>query len=104
MISEEEMLSLPGGDLVVKGLSDLKKGEVTENSLLLLIAAPRLVRLGFDIVGDLRLEDNKSKDLELKLYLLIKDNYKSSSAHSYYNSLIRKIVSFSKALEGFKKF
>jgi len=37
---------LPGEDFVERGLSDLAEGRVTDFSLLVLIAAPRLRRLG----------------------------------------------------------
>jgi hypothetical protein len=40
---------LPGADLVEQGLEDLAKGLVTEESLLVTAAAPRLRSLGLDV-------------------------------------------------------
>jgi hypothetical protein len=41
--------ALPGSELVEQGLADLQAGEVTIESLLVSICAPRLRRLGFDV-------------------------------------------------------
>src|SRR5437867_11384441 len=41
--------TLPGEDLVQQGLADLAQDKLTDCSLLLLVAAPRLRSLGLDI-------------------------------------------------------
>jgi hypothetical protein len=84
---------LPGEELVAKGLADLAAGRETDCSLLLQVAAPRLARLG------IRIDVPASKiSREHMLYERLEQRL-GSAAHSYYNSLIRRIVSFARALE-----
>jgi hypothetical protein len=84
---------LPGEELVQQGLADLSENRETECSLLLLIAAPRLRRLGIQI------PDRPSpRPYEHQLYARL-DQRLGNAAHSYYNSLIRRIVSYARALE-----
>ena len=40
---------LPGAELVVPGMRDLREGRISEASLLVSIAAPRIRRLGFHV-------------------------------------------------------
>src|SRR6266566_2073205 len=84
---------LPGEELVKQGLSDLSQGHVTDYSLLLLIAGPRLRRLGINIP-----EPASSTPYEHQLYARLNERF-GDGAHSYYNSLIRRIVSYAHALE-----
>ena len=84
---------LPGEDLVQQGLADLAQGRVTDSSLLVLIAAPRLKRLGICIP-----ESTLSGPYEHKLYDRLEQRL-GTAAHSYYNSLIRRMVSYARALE-----
>lgn len=84
---------LPGEDLVEQGLADLAQARVTDFSLLVLIAAPRLRRLGIAVP-----EPGFSGPYEHKLYERL-DQRLGTAAHSYYNSLIRRIVSYASALE-----
>ena len=84
---------LPGEELVLQGLADLAQDRLTENSLLVLIASPRLRGLGI-AVPDKRL----SQPYEHALYELLEERL-GAAAHSYYNSLIRRIVSYARALE-----
>ena len=84
---------LPGEELVSEGLSDLAHERVSDASLLVLIAAPRLRRLGIEVPprrGSEPCEHQLYDRLEKRLGL---------AAHSYYNSLIRRIVSYARALE-----
>ena len=85
--------SLPGEELVEQGLADLAHGRVTDCSLLVLIAAPRLQRLGIEI-PDLALP----RPYEHQLYARLAERL-GTAAHSHYNSLIRRIVSYARALE-----
>ena len=85
--------SLPGQEVVDQGLADLKENKLTDFSLLLLIAAPRLKRLGIDIP-----EQPFPQPYEHCLYERLEERL-GSSAHSHYNSLIRRIVSYSRGLE-----
>jgi hypothetical protein len=84
---------LPGEELVQKGISDLAQGELTEEALLVLVAAPRLRNLGIEI-PDMA---NVSR-CEHRLYERLEERL-GTGAHSYYNGLVRRIVSFSHALE-----
>ena len=83
---------LPGADLVEQGLADLAQNRLTELSLLLLVAAPRLKSLGVDV------PDRPTSRPEHQLYELLEARF-GSEAHSQYNSLIRRIVSYARALE-----
>lgn len=82
---------MPGGDLVEKGLADLAAGAWTGEALLVSIGAPRLRRLGLLHVAPL-------PDPEHRLYELLAAQ-DPDSAHSRYNALIRKLVSFERAAE-----
>ena len=85
--------ALPGEDLVSQGLADLAQHRTTDCSLLVLIAAPRLSRLGIQIP-----ERPCARPYEHELYERL-DRRLGAGAHSYYNSLIRRIVSYARALE-----
>ena len=82
----------PGEDIVIKGIEDLKLGRETVDSLLVSIGAYRLRRAGIEI------PENEFSSPEHRLYeLLSKED--SDSAHSRYNALIRRLVSFERAAE-----
>jgi hypothetical protein len=93
MNREDHEPSLPGEELFSQGLADLLQGHVTDCSLLVLIAAPRLKRLGLEI-------PNRCfpQPYEHQLYARLADRL-GTAAHSHYNSLIRRIVSYARALE-----
>ena len=82
---------LPGADLFEKGLEDLARGLVSVEALLASIAAPRLARIGIAVPGAI-------PGPERKLYDLLAQT-DSDSAHSRYNALIRRLVSFERAAE-----
>jgi hypothetical protein len=84
---------LPGEDIVKEGLDDLAANRVTDFSLLVLIAGPRLRRLGITIP-----ERTSPRPYEHLLYERLEERL-GTGAHSFYNSLIRRIVSFARALE-----
>src|SRR5260370_287919 len=84
---------LPGEELVEQGLADLAQDRVTDQSLLVLIAAPRLRRLGIN-APDRRFP----RPCEHELYARLEERL-GAGAHSHYNSLIRRIVSYAHALE-----
>jgi len=87
-----DLTPFPGGNLISQGLEDLARGIESESALLVLIGAPRLRRLGI-VVHSL-----DSEMPEHRLYqLLAKSNI--DSAHSRYNALIRRLVSFERAVE-----
>lgn len=83
--------SLPGNELIQKGLKDLSLNKITIESLLISIGSPRLRRNGYIISGCV-------PHSEHQLYQLLKSQFKDG-AHSKYNSYIRKLISFERALE-----
>lgn len=86
------MNDLPGADLVEQGVADLDAGIESIAALLVQIGAPRLREAG------IRIPTTISPTPERTLYeLLALDD--SDSAHSRYNALVRRLVSFERALE-----
>lgn len=82
----------PGGDLIEAGLRDLASSRSSLAADLVLIGGPRLRRLGFDVPS------NHPAGAEHRLYLrLVAED--SRTAHSRYNALIRRLVSFERAAE-----
>ena len=86
------MDSLPGGDLISAGIQDLRDQRETIPALLVAIGAPRLRHLGLELPSQL------PPNPEHRLYDLLSAT-ESDSAHSKYNSLIRRLVSFERALQ-----
>lgn len=84
-----DLSGYPGGDLVEKGLADLGFGAVTEASLLVLIARPRLIDLGFE-VPDL---PEVPRPREHVLFERIEERC-PRGAHAEYKALIARLVSF----------
>lgn len=87
--------SLPGGEIIRRGLVDLKGGAITVPALLVLIGGPRLRTLDLPVPPA---EGNP----EHELYDLLSQQ-DPDSAHSRYNALIRILVSFERAAECVKK-
>lgn len=85
---------LPGADLVASGIEALRRGEVTIEALLVSVGAPRMRATGLDIPKTPPLEHSP----EIALYLAIGEDH-PEDAHSRYNALIRRLVSFERALE-----
>ncbi len=83
--------ALPGADLIREGLRDLDAGKESIAALLVLIGAPRLRRLGFDVVETPYFPEDR-------LYEKLSSSY-GDGAHSQYNALIRLLVSFERASE-----
>jgi len=83
--------ALPGADLIRKGLHDLEAGVESVEALLVLVGAPRLRRLGFDVADTPYFPEDR---LYAELAQLHGDG-----AHSQYNALIRRLVSFERAAE-----
>ena len=82
---------LPGVDLVGKGIADLHQGVDSPEALVVSIGAPRLERLGLDV-------QSRISSPEHRLYELLASE-DSDSAHSRYNALVRRLVSFERAAE-----
>jgi hypothetical protein len=81
---------VPGSDLIEVGLADLDRGRESIPALLVSIGAPRLEALGVRVPHPL-------PHPEHRLYgWLQRDD--ADAAHSRYNALIRRLVSFERAL------
>ena len=81
---------LPGGDLIDQGLTDLAAGAETAASLLVSIGAPRLRQLGVAV-------PDTFPSSEHRLYALLSAS-DPDAAHARYNALVRRLVSFERAL------
>jgi hypothetical protein len=90
-VDGDALAALPGGDLVARGLTDLEQGSESVEALLVSIGRPRLVRLGLRIESPI-----VSPEHRLYARLAAED---SDAAHSRYNALIRRLVSFERAAE-----
>jgi hypothetical protein len=91
--TDSEMPMFPGEELIRQGLIDLAGDRMTDCALLVLIAGPRLRRLGLEIP-----ESQFPRPFEHQLYARLEERL-GPGAHSSYNSLIRRIVSYARALE-----
>lgn len=86
-----DLTALPGGDLVTRGLEDLRAGKRTVESLLCQIGGPRLRACGLEVP-----QPTESPERALYDLLALED---SDTAHGRYNALVRRLVSFERALE-----
>jgi hypothetical protein len=82
--------ALPGGELIAQGLADLETGRESDAALLVSIGAPRLTALGVPVRLPLA-------NAEHRLYELLSRD-EPDSAHSRYTALVRRLVSFERAL------
>lgn len=81
---------LPGEDWIQAGFDDLSRQIESPAALLVSIGAPRLRLLGVAVA-------HPFDDAEHRLYGLLAAQ-DSDAAHSRYNALIRRLVSFERAL------
>lgn len=82
---------LPGNDLVERGIADLEAGQETAEALLVSIGAPRLRSLGIEL-------PTAYDSPEHRLYRMLAEE-RGDGAHSAYNALIRRLVSFERAAQ-----
>ena len=80
-------LGLPGGDVIDAGLDALAAGEVSVESLVVSLAAPRLRREGVPLPGPL------IPDADLRLYRLL-ERTSGELAHTRYLACLRQVASF----------
>jgi hypothetical protein len=83
------METLPGADLVNRGVADLDAGRESAEALLVSIGSPRLRTVGIDLSAPIASPEHK-------LYELLARE-EGDAAHSTYNALIRRLVSFERA-------
>jgi hypothetical protein len=81
---------LPGHELVSEGLVDLAAGRESEAALVVAMAAPRLRSVGLEVPV------SGGESPGHRLYELLADG---DGAHSRYNALIARVVSFARAAE-----
>ncbi|MDQ7802074.1 MAG: hypothetical protein QN142_12070 [Armatimonadota bacterium] len=86
-----ERTDYPAQELIEEGLRDLERGVESIPALLVSIGAPRLRRLGLRVPRAI-------PEPEHRLYELLA-RQDPDSAHSRYNALIRRLVSFERAAE-----
>jgi hypothetical protein len=82
---------LPGYEFVSQGLSDLAEARESEAALLVAMAAPRLRALGFDV------PEGGGEVPSHRLYEVLARE--GRGAHSRYNALLARMVSFVRAAE-----
>lgn len=80
-------LGLPGGEVIDAGLDALAAGEVSVESLVVSLAAPRLQREGVPLPGRL------IPDADLRLYRLL-ERTSGDLAHARYLAYLRQVASF----------
>jgi hypothetical protein len=82
---------LPGHELVSQGLVDLAAGRESASALLVAMAAPRLRALGIVV------PQGGGEQPSHRLYELLSET--DGGAHSRYNALVARMVSFARAAE-----
>jgi hypothetical protein len=80
---------LPAQELIVVGLRDLESGVESVEALLVSIGRPRLARAGLSVAAPIPAPEHR-------LYRLLSERY-GDAAHSRYNALVRRLVSFERA-------
>jgi hypothetical protein len=83
-------LGLPGGEVIDSGLDDLVFGEVTIESLVVSLAAPRLRREGVPLPTTIL------SDADWRLYRLLEQE-SGDLAHARYMAYLRQVASFADA-------
>lgn len=83
---------LPGEDLVRSGTRDLAEGRESEAALALAMAASRLRAVGVEV------PQTPVADPGHRLYELLSE-HDAASAHSRYNAVMRRLISFLRASE-----
>lgn len=91
MTSRANLETLPGANLVKRGAADLDAEHESIESLLVSIGAPRLRSVGIELSTPITSPEHK-------LYVLLAKE-KGDAAHSAYNALIRRLISFERAAE-----
>lgn len=87
-----DLSALPGSELVLKGLRDLEAGTESAEALLVRIGAPKLRSLGLTVPVP-----QHGPSPEHRLYARLESEH-GPAAHGRYNALVRRLVSFERAL------
>jgi hypothetical protein len=81
----------PGHELVSAGLADLAEGRESESAMLVAMASTRLRAVGYDV------PISGVERPSYRLYELLSES--DQDAHSRYNALVGRMVSFARAAE-----
>lgn len=94
---------LPGADLVAAGLDGLRRGDPTPEALLVLVGAQRLRWAEVDVPdAPADWAGLLADGPEIALYNAVAAT-QGRDAHSQYNALVRRLVSFERALERIRR-
>jgi hypothetical protein len=96
LVDKETLLTMPGAEMVLKGLEDSAEERITVEHYLTKIASPVLYKAG--LVSHIA----NSIDDEIKLYELLNKEVEAN-AYGKYKSLMRLLVSFEKCLSNHLK-
>lgn len=88
----QDLAALPGAEIVLPGIADLKAGRETVEALAVRAAAGRLG------VRDLVVEAEGEEPAAHRLYRLLNREF-GDAAHSRYNAILARVVSFARAAE-----
>lgn len=91
-MDERALQALPGGDLVLRGLRDLRVGIESIESLLVQVGATNLRLRGLEVPVP-----EHPDPPEHRLYARLRLEH-GRGAHSRHNALVRRLVSFERAL------
>lgn len=91
-VIDHDFAGLPAEALIRQGLADLAAGRESIGALLVQIGAPRLRLLNVPLPAEC------DADADRRLYRLLTTSH-DREAHSQYNSLLRELVGFERALE-----
>ena len=91
-MDERALQALPGGDLVLRGLHDLRAGIESIESLLVQVGATNLRLRGLEVPVP-QYPDTP----EHRLYARLRREH-GRAAHSRHNALVRRLVSFERAV------
>jgi len=87
-----ERTDYPGAEWIAAGLGDLARGIESVAALLVLVGGPRLRRAGVPVPA------SDVTDPEHRLYAALAAT-NPDTAHSRYNALVRRLVSYERAAE-----
>lgn len=82
---------LPGHEIVEPGLRDLAAGRLSDEALLVVMAAPRLRRSGVAVPAH-----EPMPDASLRLYASLGATH-GDAAHSRHHALVRRVLSYARA-------
>jgi len=93
MTADERLKSLPGAEIVLPGLADLEAGRRSAFASAVQCAAPRLRRAGLDAPSA-----GAGAPAAHELYRQLSEEL-GDGAHSRYNAILARVVSFAGAAE-----